>query len=57
MSNPELPPSTPAPASDPDKIVFLGLNQKGTITFVILLFLCAPICWIPFLVGSMKGKH
>jgi len=37
------------------KVVFAGLNQTGLITFVVLFLLCFPLCWIPFIVDSMKG--
>ena len=37
------------------KEVFLGLNQTGVIVFVLLVLLCLPICWIPFLIDSMKS--
>ena len=37
------------------KVVFAGLNQTGLIVFIILLFFCLPICWIPWLIDSMKG--
>ena len=32
-----------------------GLNQTGLITFIVLFLLCFPLCWIPFIVDSMKG--
>jgi hypothetical protein len=41
-------------ASD-NKAVFAGLNQTGLIVFILLIFLCLPLCWIPFVVPSMKG--
>ena len=37
------------------KVVFAGLNQTGVIVFVVLLFIALPLCWIPFIVPSMKG--
>ncbi|TWU38246.1 LITAF-like zinc ribbon domain-containing protein [Novipirellula artificiosorum] len=36
--------------------VALGLNQTGLIVFIILILVCFPLCWIPFLVDSMKGN-
>ncbi len=33
-----------------------GLNSTGLILFVVLLFFCLPLCWIPFVVDSCK-KH
>lgn len=37
-----------------NKNVFLGLNQTGTIAFILLLFICFPVCWLPFLISSCK---
>jgi len=37
------------------KIVFGGLNKTGVIVFVILLFVALPLCWLPWVIGSMKG--
>lgn len=37
------------------KEVFLGLNQTGVIVFVILALVDLPLCWIPFIVDSMKS--
>jgi hypothetical protein len=38
-----------------NKEVFLGLNQTGLILFIVLLVVCLPLCWIPFIMPSMKG--
>ena len=38
------------------KEVFIGLNQNGLIVFIVLLLVCLPLCWIPFLVDSLKGN-
>ncbi len=35
----------------------LGLNKNGFIVFIILLVVCLPICWIPFVVDSMKAAQ
>ncbi len=35
---------------------FLGLNKNGGILFIILLVFCFPLCWIPFVVDSMKAE-
>lgn len=37
------------------KVVFAGLNQTGLIVFLVLLFFCFPIAWIPWLMDGMKG--
>jgi hypothetical protein len=37
------------------KAVFLGLNQTGVIVFIVLLVLCLPLCWLPFVIGSCKA--
>jgi hypothetical protein len=39
------------------KEVFIGLNQNGLIVFLILLFFCLPLCWIPFLIDSLKAAE
>ncbi|HEV3146996.1 MAG TPA: hypothetical protein VGZ47_24115 [Gemmataceae bacterium] len=41
-------------ASD-NKAVFAGLNMTGLIVFLVLLVLFCPICWIPWIIPSMKG--
>jgi hypothetical protein len=38
------------------KAVFIGLNQNGVIVFIVLIIVCFPLCWIPFLVDSLKGE-
>ena len=30
-------------------------EDEGLIVFIVLLFVCAPTCWIPWVVDSMKG--
>ncbi len=39
-----------------NKAVFAGLNQTGVIAFIILLLVCFPLCWIPWVVSSCKGS-
>ncbi len=38
------------------KAVFAGLNQTGMIMFIVLVLVCLPLCWIPWLIDSMKGE-
>ncbi len=38
------------------KEVFLGLNQTGVIVAVVLFLVCLPLCWIPFVIDSMKAE-
>ena len=38
------------------KAIFAGLNQTGVIVFIVLLVCCFPVCWIPWLIDSMKGE-
>ena len=38
------------------KEVFFGLNQQGVILFIILVLVCLPLCWIPFLIDSCKAE-
>lgn len=35
---------------------FLGLNQQGLIVFIVLLLVCIPLCWIPWLMPSMRAN-
>ncbi|MEX0653625.1 MAG: hypothetical protein WD534_08480 [Phycisphaeraceae bacterium] len=35
--------------------VFLGLNKQGVILFIVLILVCLPLCWIPWLIDSMKA--
>jgi hypothetical protein len=37
------------------KEMFLGLNQNGLIAFIVLLVVCFPLCWIPWLIDSCKA--
>ncbi|HTU26314.1 MAG TPA: hypothetical protein VMF30_12995 [Pirellulales bacterium] len=41
--------------SDNNKAIFAGLNMTGTIAFVLLVVLCLPLCWLPFVIKSCKG--
>ncbi len=38
------------------KEVFAGLNKNGVIVFIVLIFVCLPLCWIPWVVDSLKGE-
>lgn len=38
-----------------DKVVFAGLNQTGVIVFIVLVLVCLPLCWLPWVIDSMKG--
>lgn len=37
------------------KEVLMGLNQTGAILFFVLLVLCFPTCWLPFVIPSCKA--
>ena len=39
-----------------DAAIFAGLNQQGLVIFIILLLVCVPLCWIPWVIDSCKGK-
>ena len=39
-----------------DEHFALGLNQGGFIFFIVLLVVCFPLAWIPFIVDSCKAK-
>ena len=36
--------------------VFAGLNKNGLILFIILLILCLPLCWLPWVIDSTKAE-
>ena len=38
------------------QVTAAGLNQKGTILLIVLIFVCLPLCWLPFVMDSCK-KH
>ncbi|MGC4006629.1 MAG: hypothetical protein QM811_27305 [Pirellulales bacterium] len=42
--------------SDDNKAVFAGLNVTGLILFIVLLLFCIPLCWLPWVIGSCKGR-
>lgn len=35
--------------------VFLGLNQSGVIAFIVLLLVCLPLAWLPWVIKSCKA--
>lgn len=35
---------------------FAGLNQNGLIVFIILLLVCIPLCWLPWVIDSLKAE-
>ena len=37
------------------KEVFLGLNQTGVIVMIVMIFVCIPLFWIPWVIDSMKA--
>jgi len=39
------------------KEMALGLNQAGFILFIVLLFVCLPLCWLPFVIDSCKADR
>lgn len=38
------------------KSILFGLNQQGVILFIVLLLLCFPLCWLPFVITNLKGE-
>ena len=38
------------------KEMFLGLNQSGLILFIVLVVVCLPLCWLPWVISSTKAK-
>src|SRR5690349_1342947 len=41
--------------TNPNAEVFAGLNQSGLILFIILVLMCLPLCWLPWVIGSCKA--
>ena len=35
--------------------VLLGLNKNGVVVFIILLVVCLPLCWLPWVIDSLKA--
>lgn len=36
--------------------VFAGLNQSGVIAFIVLLLVCLPLAWLPWVIPSCKAS-
>ena len=36
--------------------VFLGLNKNGVILLIVLILVCLPLCWLPWVMDSMKAE-
>ena len=36
---------------------FAGLNKNGVIVVIILLLVCLPLCWLPWVIDSMKAAE
>jgi len=32
----------------------LGLTKAGFIIFIVLIFVCLPLCWLPWVISSLK---
>jgi len=43
-------------ANDPNDEVALGLNKNGIVIFIVLLLMCFPLCWLPWIIGSCKAS-
>lgn len=39
----------------PGENKFAGLNQNGLILFIILIVVCLPLCWLPWIIGGCKA--
>lgn len=39
-----------------NSVVSSGINQTGLIVFILLILFCLPLCWLPFVMDSMKKK-
>jgi hypothetical protein len=33
----------------------LGLNKNGLIIFIVLVIVCLPLCWLPWVIDSLKA--
>ncbi|MDY7011616.1 MAG: DUF4339 domain-containing protein [Planctomycetota bacterium] len=44
-------------SSDKNKEVVFGLNMAGVVVFIILLLCCIPLCWLPWVIDSLKAKN
>ena len=42
--------------NDPNEEFALGLNKDGFIIFIILLCICLPVCWLPFVIDKYKVR-
>lgn len=34
---------------------FAGLNKNGVIVFIVLILVCLPLCWLPWVIDSLKA--
>ncbi len=34
----------------------LGLTSNGLVLFIILLLFCLPLCWLPWVIDSMRVR-
>ena len=39
------------------KEAFFGLNQQGVILFIVLLLVCVPLVWLPWVIDSCKAAE
>ena len=37
--------------------VFGGLNKNGVIVFIILILVCLPLCWLPWVLDSTRADR
>jgi len=45
------------PVDENKKEFALGLNKGGFILFIALLFVCLPMCWLPWVIESTKAQR
>ena len=43
--------------ADPGEAFALGLNTGGFILFIVLLLLCFPLCWLPWVISGCKPQQ
>ena len=42
--------------ADSNEEFALGLNTGGFILFIVLLLVCLPLCWLPWVIGGCKAQ-
>ncbi len=43
--------------ADPNEEFAMGLNMGGFILFIVLIFVCLPLCWLPWVIDGCKASR